>query len=814
MLRRCARLAALLIAFSFSTSFAAESGSKPLRASEVIGLVAGNALPENIIADINADHLAFRPDDFYRALLKTAGADPQVLAALDSAKVDTDRSPEDESGKDLLQEMANAAAAMNARKYDQAEAELKSALTDSINSPDVYFVVGDLLRREEEWDKAYAVYDRILNQDPNYPEAETKLSYILYRIGDDESALRDAEMVLQRSPNDAEAHKNAALALEDMKKFTASEEEYEKALTLKPDYAAARYDLGNLYRENGQLDKAIEQYHKAIELDPNEPGAYTNLGATLQYKGDLGLAIQEFRKAKSLDPTDFLVRDDLASALVDAGMFPQAVTEFRELEAMYPDSSMCHVCLANALYETWDMGGAEAEYRKALELDPTDASAHGGLGNIRQQQKDYDGAIKEFQEAEKLDPTYTYAYGGEAAAEIKKGDFSTAEQALDKAERLSPEDGGIHDLYGQALMGLNKPDAAIAEYQQASALEPKQIQIMLRLADAFEAKGDWVSAIQEYRKASLTDAGIDLRGKIIRLSERDPQLEYKKAQDRLKEHLAELRAAGKSSEAAEIESAINGAEANSGLSDQLDAAMLAGSNADRAHKIDEAVKDYQQAVSIAEKIQPHDPRLVTALDDLGNNYLGWNAPAAESAFEQELKAAQDLFGPNSPNLTGPLQSLGRNALMQHDYATAEKFFFQAVDVNEQAFGESSDAVANSLVQASAVYFVEQDYAKAEPFLLRAVHINESLYGADSWAMAIPLSSLCSLYDRWGKPDKFDPCNRQLLAVTEKEYGPNSPVIVPLLQSEAKALRTLGKNEEAEKFDTRAATLRSATMKPN
>src|ERR1700692_3535880 len=77
---------ALLCAAQLSGA-AADSTTHPLRASELLGLVADNALPENVAREIATDGLAFRPDDAYRPLLKTAGADAKILSALSSAKV-------------------------------------------------------------------------------------------------------------------------------------------------------------------------------------------------------------------------------------------------------------------------------------------------------------------------------------------------------------------------------------------------------------------------------------------------------------------------------------------------------------------------------------------------------------------------------------------------------------------------------------------------------------------------------------------------------------------------------------------------------
>jgi hypothetical protein len=112
-----------------------------------------------------------------------------------------------------------------------------------------------------------------------------------------------------------------------------------------------------------------------------------------------------------------------------------------------------------------------------------------------------------------------------------------------------------------------------------------------------------------------------------------------------------------------------------------------------------------------------------------------------------------------------------------------------------------------------VYFVKKDYANAEPYLLRAVHIDEALFGKDGLDMLPSLSFLCQLYETWGKPDKIETCDRQLLGVLEKQYGPDSPLLLQTLTGESKALRGLGRPEEAAKVEQRIKTISAATGQP-
>jgi hypothetical protein len=114
-----------------------------------------------------------------------------------------------------------------------------------------------------------------------------------------------------------------------------------------------------------------------------------------------------------------------------------------------------------------------------------------------------------------------------------------------------------------------------------------------------------------------------------------------------------------------------------------------------------------------------------------------------------------------------------------------------------------------------VYLAQKDYEHAEPYFLRAVNIDQALYGTDNIGLLIPLSGLCGIYDMWNKPDKSAPCDKRLLTVLEKQYGTTSPVIVSTLVSEAKALRSLGRADEAAAVQKRIDSIQtSAATKLN
>jgi hypothetical protein len=335
-------------------------------------------------------------------------------------------------------------------------------------------------------------------------------------------------------------------------------------------------------------------------------------------------------------------------------------------------------------------------------------------------------------------------------------------------------------------------------------MDPKETSIRLELGAALEKSGDWAESIEQFRQASaLEELNPDVRK------------QYKAAQERLDAHVASLKAAGKSKEAAELKTQLRTTEANQGASEKLDAAMQAGLNALMANRPDEGEKDYKQAVDLAEKFQPHDMRLTTSLLRLAAIYAGkQDFPVAEATLARALKATEEVYGSQSPMMTEPLQSLGGYALMKKDYNTAFDFFSRAVDVNERTFGENSDNVAKSLLSLAIVPSVQQAYDKAEPYLLRAVRIDESLFGKDGDNTLIALASLCNLYEKWDKPDKAEPCYRQTLAALDKQYGADSPVLLDTLTKEANVLRRLGRTEEAAQIEQRMQSTRASQTNPN
>ena len=801
---------------------------KPMQAGELLALAAGAALPANMAHEIRLRGLNFHPDEAYQAQLKKAGADEAVLAALRTAKV-IEANADGKPDKELLQHLTSAAVLMRDKHYNEAVGEIDAALKDSFASPEAGFVMGELLRRQEKWPQAAQVYSEVLRVDPEFPSVHTKLSLILYKMADFDQAFHEAKMALAQNSEDAEAHKNAGLALQLGQKFEAAASEYKQALRIKPDYTAVRFDLGLLFYLMHNYDNAILEYKKAIGLDPNYPDTHNYLALAYQEKGDVDAAIREAREGKRLDPNDLDIRQTLASALMVHNA-PAAIPELRDLIKMSPDSESAHEMLGRCLIAFGNIEGAQEEFRRAAELDPSDPGPHSDLGKIQEGKKNYDAALEEYRLSEQLFPS---TVGGRTQENAERGaawshadvgrilaaknDFAEALAELKLAEALSPSDSLIHEMYADALQASGNNDLAITEFKETVALNPKQSTAGTKLAAALEKKGDWVGALEQYRRAALTEADSNrlILGGISRSPITDAQKAYKAAQARFEEHLAALSGGGKSAEAAQLKKRADVMHASPAAEEKAQLAIQTADKAFKERRYEEAEKSYKEVVAVAEHLAPGNENLIEALGRLGNTYgMRQNYKDAETTYHRQLTVIEKQFGPESPRVTVPLASLGGLAAWLNDDVSAENYFSRALEINLKAFGENSFATSESLRALAGLCMKEKKYDKAESYLVRAVRANEVMGAPDGNEVLIPLWGLCRLYDTWDKPEKSQPCWHRATDNLTSQYGEQSPNLVPSLTSEAQALRRIGRDGEAAQLEKRAKAIGEMAAKPN
>ncbi|MDP9035622.1 MAG: tetratricopeptide repeat protein, partial [Myxococcota bacterium] len=290
-------------------------------------------------------------------------------------------------------------------------------------------------------------------------------------------------------------------------KIDALVSEFERrAAQTGPDQYAAAVTLAGIYKLDGRTPDAVAAYESAIALKPNDAVAIVALARLNQDRGDLAAARSGYEQAllhqtarpdkeqtlrtlmalvldqkdwdgakrvhselTALEPTSLFVRGELARALYDRGEYARAEVELKELVAA---ASGDNRALAPALEE---LGRAQAKAHKSAEALATLKRALAIAGAQSALRAQIYETVTEIYRADQQLPVL-----------IKQ----IEEEHPGDAARLALL-GGLYEETGDAAKAIDR-------YRRALALEPRQIDLRLRMIRLLQANGDLEKAILEY----------------------------------------------------------------------------------------------------------------------------------------------------------------------------------------------------------------------------------------------------------------------------------------------------------------------------
>ncbi len=196
---------------------------------------------------------------------------------------------------------------------------------------------------------------------------------------------------------------------------------------------------------------------------------------------DLKKSIDYFQQAINADPNYALAYAGLADAYVflpgyTAGTpqdcYPKAMAAAKKALELDDTLAEAHTTLALALwYYDFDFSQANTEFRRAIELNPNYATAHQQYGNnTLSALGHFDDAIAEGKRAVELDPLSLVINSDLGVDYFFARRYDEAIAQLHKTLEMDPGYYFAHVMLGQSLEMKSAPDAAIAAYQKARAL--------------------------------------------------------------------------------------------------------------------------------------------------------------------------------------------------------------------------------------------------------------------------------------------------------------------------------------------------------
>jgi tetratricopeptide (TPR) repeat protein len=317
-------------------------------------------------------------------------------------------------------------------------------------------------------------YTRIVLSQPGAAFPLQRLAQ-LYRDRDGKIAALVADFEARAAQPGADQYA-AAVALAGLYKIDGRSEEaiaaYEHAVALKGDDAAALLALARLHEERGELAPARAGYERALALQTaqadKEQTLRTLMSLSLDEK-DWDAAKKFHRDLLKLEPTSLFVRGELGRELFSRGEFQRAEVELKDVVAAATGDNRA---LAPALKE---LGRAQAKAHENAEALATLKRALAASGAETALRAEIYAIVTEIYRADQQLPAL-----------------------VKQLEDEHPNDFGRLELLGALYEETGDSAKAIATFKRALAINPRQIDLRLRMVRLLQANGDLDEAIAEY----------------------------------------------------------------------------------------------------------------------------------------------------------------------------------------------------------------------------------------------------------------------------------------------------------------------------
>ena len=335
---------------------------------------------------------------------------------------------------------------------------------------EMYGKLGDIAAAERD-------YRKNIELAPSSPVGVLVLEQLLIDQRRPEDALAVLDQAIQRMPENPSLYFERGRTQEILRRSEDALASYSRAVQLDPKLAAAQVGLGRLYRVNPEtLAQSVQHLQKAIALDPRNGRWHYELGLTYLREGSLEAARTELEKAAELRPRDRIVFAALGTAYTRLKMLKKAAEAQQKSFALTQESDR----------ETHRLAQLESNFTRAQSLEFSG----------RPQE-----AIEVYQEILKTSPEEPQVFFALARLHLNLHQPKLAEEYIRRAIEFRPEKADYHQLYAMALIGLDHPKEAEAEIRTAILLDPTDGTSQNALGDLLMIEGRVEDAIAAYQRA-------------------------------------------------------------------------------------------------------------------------------------------------------------------------------------------------------------------------------------------------------------------------------------------------------------------------
>jgi CHAT domain-containing protein/tetratricopeptide (TPR) repeat protein len=240
---------------------------------------------------------------------------------------------------------------------------------------------------------------------------------------------------------------------------------------------------------------------------------------------------------------------------------------------------------------------------------------------------------------------------------------------------------------------------------------------------------------------------------------------------------------------------------------------VAGLQAHRAGKADDAAKAFEAALDLARRLYPKDeypdghPDLATSLNNLAGVRRDRGRPAdAEALYRDALAMTRRLVDGDHSAVAVGLNNLGFLYFVQGKLADAEPLLADALAMRRRLHKGDHPDTALALSNLGLLRQAQGRLADAEPLLADALGMRRRLFPGDHPDLAVALNNVGDLHRRRGRPADAEPLLADALAMTRRLYKGDHPAVGLGLNNLGNLYQAVGRLADAERLYQEAVAM--------
>ncbi len=420
-------------------------------------------------------------------------------------------------------------------RLDEAEVELRAALSSQPDQSEWLFNLGLTLEAAGRYEHAIEAFERVHALQDGEPAAMLMIGSCLMRLEELAKALVWLELAVKAKPNDAEAHVYMVETLARLGRHEDAEVAFYLGQQIDAERADLYVALADSLLDRGLHERAVWCLREAARLDPGLAKINARLAEAYASTGRLERARQLYLAELRLDPGDTDVLLDIGDLLVDMHRFDEASEKYRRVLELQPHHASAHEALGELAVRMGRLDDAVRSFDVVLRLDSEHPGARtrladtllerGSPGDLARARTLLVAELSARRSSLPAPPNDSVADApirpsDDAAADdayelgrllVGAGQHAVAVPLLERAVQLKPHDAEAHHVLSVALLRSKRHGAGTEHARKALSLAPSMFAPMHNLALASMEQRDWLRAwywVRRARKVDADEAGL------------------------------------------------------------------------------------------------------------------------------------------------------------------------------------------------------------------------------------------------------------------------------------------------------------------